>query len=860
MRTTTFRTTTLAATVAILAACGGSGGDSDDSTPTVVNPSLSIGNASITEGTGGNVTMSFTVSVGGSLPVGARYADATVDYATVADTATAGNDFIATTGTLQLPSGVSNTTVDVEIVGDSEIEPDEQFTLELSSPTNASITTSSAIGVIRDDDTPIATFGLDQRPDNQTCIAPARPATGSSVRFEDPYPALPSFTQPTKLLLEPGAGARWFVLQKTGQVMTFDPANADSITEYLDLNNTRSIRTNSEGGLLGMAFHPDYPVTPEIFLSYTINHSNPSMRSVISRMTLDDVRNPGPGTFEEVLIQIDQDFDNHNGGDIAFGPDGFLYIGLGDGGSGNDPRQRSQDNTRLLGAMLRIDVIGTGADYTIPTDNPFAGNPTCGPADNSEPCPEIFAWGLRNPWRWAFDSDSEALWLADVGQGAREEVNLISRGGNYGWRCKEGTRDTVNVGDCQPDTLIDPVTEYDRGFGSSITGGQVYRGNALPDLVGLYIYGDFGSGRVWAARPDAEGNFTNDELARTNFSPTAFATGLDGELYMVDINGGNGQGRVRRMVATSGNPVDTIADALSDTGCVDPNDTTQPYSGLLPYGLNAPFWSDSALKDRYIGLPNGETISIDSDGDFEFPVGTVIVKNFSLGNRLVETRHIMRHTDGVWAGYTYEWNDAQTDATRVRGGKTTQINGQTWIYPSEAQCMQCHTAAAKFALGPEINQLNRNFDYPSTGRRANQLETIEHVMMFTASLAAPVSQLPQLADPLDTTADIEERARAYLDTNCASCHRPNGPAPSDLDLRYETALSDTNACDVAPSSGTLGIADARIIAPGNGVASVLVERMNRRDVDAMPPIGSALIDADGVALIRTWIDQLSSCD
>ncbi|MEL7312224.1 MAG: PQQ-dependent sugar dehydrogenase [Pseudomonadota bacterium] len=860
MRTTSVRLAALLSIAPLLWACGGGGGGGTVTPPTVVNPTLSIANASVTESTNGDATMTFTVSVGGALPAGASYADASVDYATVADTASAGSDFVMTSGTLQLPSGVTSATIDVQIIGDSDIEPDEQFLLELSSPVNASIATSNAVGVIRDDDTPIASFGLDRRPDNQTCIAPARPIVGSTVQFEDPYPNLPSFIQPTKLLLEPVPGGRWFVLQKTGQILTFDPTSAASSSEFFDLNDTRNLRTSSEGGLLGMAFHPDYPMTPEVFLSYTINHTGPAMRSVVSRLTLDDLQSPGAGTTEEVLIEIDQDFDNHNGGDIAFGPDGLLYIGLGDGGSGNDPRQRSQDNSRLLGAMLRIDVEGTGAGYNIPSDNPFATNPVCGPSDNSAACPEIYAWGLRNPWRWAFDSQSDALWLADVGQGAREEINLIERGGNYGWRCKEGTRDTVNSGDCEPDTLIDPVTEYDRSFGSSVTGGQVYRGSDLPDLVGLYVYGDFGSGRIWAARPDVSGNFINDELARTNFSPTAFANGPDGELYMVDINGSNGQGRVRRMIAASAGSVDTIAERLSDSGCVEPANTTQPYSGLLPYGLNAPFWSDGAVKDRFIGLPNGETITIDSDGDFEFPIGTVIVKNFRLGNRLVETRHIMRHTDGVWAGYTYEWNEAQTEATRVRGGKTALIAGQTWIYPSEAQCMQCHTAAAKFALGPEVNQLNRNFDYPRTGRRANQLETIEHVMMLTAPLAASVDQLPAMVDPEDTSASVNERARAYLDTNCSSCHRPNGPTPSDLDLRYETSLADTNACDAEPSSGDLGITNARIIAPGDSGASVLVERMNLRDVNAMPPIGSGLVDTAGVALLSAWIDQLPNCN
>ncbi len=368
------------------------------------------------------------------------------------------------------------------------------------------------------------------------------------------------------------------------------------------------------------------------------------------------------------------------------------------------------------------------------------------------------------------------------------------------------------------------------------------------------------SGRFWAARPeDDTGGYTNDQLINSSFKPTAFAPGPNGELHFVDISG-TGQGRVRRIDPPANPTPDTIPDLLSDTGCVDTADITQPYSGLLPYDLNAPFWSDGAAKDRYIGLPNGTTIDIDADGDFLFPTGTVIVKNFRLSGDLIETRHLMRHPDGIWAGYTYEWNEAQTEATRVRGGKVVTIDGQDWIYPSEGQCMECHTAAADFALGPEIAQLNKDFTYPSTGRTANQLETIDHVMMFTGPLPGPASTLDALADPDDSGAPLEDRVRAYLHTNCAQCHRTNGPTPSTMDLRYTTALADMNACDVTPLQGDLGIPNARLIAPGDSGRSLLVERMQRRDIHGMPPIGSNVIDTANVARVAQWIDSLSGCN
>ncbi|MEO1595582.1 MAG: PQQ-dependent sugar dehydrogenase [Pseudomonadota bacterium] len=843
----------------LITACGGSGGGDPAPTPVTVNPTLSISDASITEGDSGVVTLNFTVTASATVPAGGSVADASVDYATAAASASAGSDFTTASGTLQIPGGTTQVSIAVDIIGDAQTEGDETFTVTLSAPTNATISQATATGTIIDDDVVAGLFGLDTRPNNATCVAPARPTDDASVSITDPYPGLSSFSQPTKLLLEPG-GTRWFLLQKPGQIMTFPVNSPTSATEYYDLTDTRQIRTNAEGGLLGMAFHPDYPNTPEIFLSYTIQNSNPNMRTVISRLIVDNVNAPGPGTSEQILLQVNQDFDNHNGGDIAFGPDGYLYIGLGDGGSGNDPLARAQDNTRLLGAMLRIDVIGTGADYNIPADNPFAANPKCGVAGNADNCPEIFAWGFRNPWRWSFDPDNGDLWLADVGQNAVEEVDLVELGGNYGWRCKEGTSNTSNASDCTGLNLTDPVTEYSHSLGNSITGGQVYRGSAIPSLVGRYVFSDYGSGRFWAAQPDGQGGYTNDQLINSSINPTAMAYGPDDELYVVNIDGGTGQGRVRRLDPAGAPVPDSIPDNLSATGCVDSSDVTQPYSGLLPYDLNAPFWSDGAVKDRYIGLPNGATIDMNADGDFEFPEGTVIVKNFRLGGALVETRHLMRHPDGVWAGYTYEWNAAQTEATRVRGGKVVNINGQDWIYPSESGCMACHTAAAGRALGPEIAQLNKPFTYAETGRTANQLETIEHVMMFTSALPGPVAGLDALADPADTGAPLEDRARAYLHSNCAGCHRPNGPTPSTMDLRYDTALADTNACEATPLQGDLGIAGAELIAPGSASTSLVVERMQRRDIHAMPPLGSNVIDDDGVALVADWINGLSGCN
>ncbi len=539
---------------AVFVACGGGSSDTAQPPPPMpppppppgsVDPALTIEDAIVTEGDSGTVVLSFTVNATAAVVAGSTVADARVDFSTAPDTASEGVDYEAASGTIDIPSGTTQVTIDVNVVGDTEVEPDETFSVTLSSPVNATLDDDTAIGTIRDDDSPTGATGLDVRPDNRTCIAPARPTADAAIAISDPYPSLPNLAQPTKLLLEP-SGGRWFALQKPGQIVTFPTANPSSVTEYMDLSAARAISTTNEGGLLGMAFHPDYPATPEIFVSYTTG-ARPNARSFVSRMVLDDVDRPGNGTREQVIIEIEQDFDNHNGGDIAFGPDGYLYIGLGDGGSGDDPLARAQDTTTLLGSMLRIDVIGTGAGYAIPSDNPFAPGTKCGPgASNLNDCPEIYAWGFRNPWRFSFDPDSGELWLADVGQSAWEEVNIVDRGGNYGWRCREGANDTINASDCDGgDSLIDPVTEYSHSLGRSITGGQVYRGTAIPDLVGLYVFADYISGVFWAARPDGQGGYVNDRLIDADVRPTAFAAGPGSELYFVNIDR-MGMGRVWR--------------------------------------------------------------------------------------------------------------------------------------------------------------------------------------------------------------------------------------------------------------------------------------------------------------------------
>ena len=254
--------------------------------------------------------------------------------------------------------------------------------------------------------------------------------------------------------------------------------------------------------------------------------------SYLSRFTSTDNGETLDPLTEDVVLTAIQPAANHNGGDVHFGPDGLLYIGFGDGGGAGDPFRNAQDETTLHGAIVRIDVDVAG-DYEIPPGNPNAANARCVQGSGSAPCPEIFAWGLRNPWRFSFDTVTGKLWAGDVGQGDWEEIDVIEVGENYGWNVREGAHCFNPSTGCSTD-FRDPITEYDHSLGSSVTGGFVYRGTAIPDLVGWYVFGDFISGQLFGIPENSADGVVPDQLLNTPHGIVTFATGEDGELYFAD--------------------------------------------------------------------------------------------------------------------------------------------------------------------------------------------------------------------------------------------------------------------------------------------------------------------------------------
>ncbi len=357
---------------------------------------------------------------------------------------------------------------------------------------------------------------------------PATPAITTTPAFTQ----LPAFDRPTAMLQAPGDESRWFVLEKNGVVRVFaNDASVSTSSVFLDLSGV--VNAAGEGGLLGMAFHPGFPATPEVFVSYTRSGSGTPLVSYVSRFYSMDGGLTADATVEDIILTLAQEQTNHNGGDLHFGPDGNLYVGFGDSGGGGDPRNYGQNTSILHGSIVRVNIDGN-SPYDIPAGNPFAGSALCTQGAGAAPCPEIFAWGFRNPWRFSFDRATGKLWVGDVGQNAWEEIDVAEAGLNYGWNVREGAHCYPPGSNCDATGLTDPVTEYDRTLGVSVTGGYVYRGFAVPDLTGWYVFGDFGSGRIFAVPEDSTAGTPVEVLLDTDLAIVAFGEAASGELYVVD--------------------------------------------------------------------------------------------------------------------------------------------------------------------------------------------------------------------------------------------------------------------------------------------------------------------------------------
>ncbi|MBA2113480.1 PQQ-dependent sugar dehydrogenase [Bremerella alba] len=684
------------------------------------------------------------------------------------------------------------------------------------------------------------------------------------------------FQRPVEVTSPEDGTNRLFVVEQEGTIRVFEYRDdVENAELFLDLHDV-TLRKGNEEGLLGLAFHPKFQENGQFFVYY----STQPRTSVVSRFTVSkDNPNQADRQSEEIVFKLDQPFSNHNGGSIRFGPDGYLYVGLGDGGDAHDPFANGQNLETLLGSILRIDVDrkDKGRGYAIPQDNPFV--------EREDARGEIWAYGLRNPWRISFDRENGDLWTGDVGQNRFEEVNRIVKGGNYGWNKREGMHSFEPQSPAKETELIDPLAEYFRNEGISVTGGVVYRGPTLKEYDGAYFYADYVSGNVWDLRADGNTTTSNRRVAETGLQISAFGEDQNGEMLLCSFDG--------HLYRLTKRDIDFKAakknfpQKLSETGLFDSVAKNIPAQGVIPYELNMPFWSDYTVKDRYVALPKDKSVVYHERDQWEFPVGTVFVKTFWMHQdraqledpRRLETRLLVHSPDG-WQGYTYVYHDDQSEATLLEGSalkplpiKTAEGSfEQRYYFPSRSDCMACHTKEAGFVLGLNSRQMNHPLDYH--GQRENQLAMLNRLNVFTQPLsnnAEEIERFPEWQfgnldrsnDPQHVESALETPqgettalARAWLDVNCAVCHRPDGIAPGKRHLQFHADLAKMNLLNQQPLQGQMTPPGGTVVKPGQPYLSELLIRAAHRGVRQMPPLASNVADPRGIEVLRKWIEQM----
>ncbi len=719
------------------------------------------------------------------------------------------------------------------------------------------------------------------------------PRSIAAVSYSAPK-AFPNveFIQPIAFASPPGETNRLFVAEKNGRIMVISNLALPNRSVFLELG-PRNVHREGECGVLGMTFHPGYSTNGFFYVFYSLSAFTTSAGTGIhQRLSRFQAVPPGANTVRldterPLITQYDQ-MHNHNGGDLHFGPDGYLYVAVGDEGGGGDSFNNSQRiGQDFFSGILRLDVDGRPGNlepnvhpalsvagsikYRIPVDNPWVGATRFNEKalDPLKVRTEFYAVGLRNPWRMSFDLATGLLYCGDVGQSAREEVNLIRKGGNYGWAFREGSIAGPKPGLVPSGTPSEPpLYEYLHGslgefLGNSITGGRVVRGGKLPELEGWYVFGDYVSGNIWALSHD--GVRTNG-LRRILVEPGIVSFGVDprdGSILMAALSSGKVL-RLQRRDPAADLP---IPSTLSASGAFSDIKSLSPAPGVVPYEVNASFWSDGADKQRWFCLPKTQDVMrFNATEPWGYPSGSVWVKHFDMvtneitgERRRLETRFLVLN-DGAAYGLSYRWRLDGSDADLVpdsgrseRIQTVTSVGGlrsQDWLFPSRGSCMVCHQSASGYVLSFNTAQLNRNSTYSGEGT-TNQLGALRSAGYFLEALPPP-SALPVLVSVSQTDASLEFRARSLLHANCAFCHRPGGVSSANWDARI---TSTTDAARIIDGSllDTQGDSSNRVLRVGDPDHSMLLRRLRIRGQTQMPPLASTVPDVQGIALLEEWI-------
>jgi uncharacterized repeat protein (TIGR03806 family) len=651
---------------------------------------------------------------------------------------------------------------------------------------------------------------------------------------------------------------RLFVVEQSGKIFSF-AGIADISDPDLVVDLTKELPGVKQ--VYALAFHPNFEQNRFCYVCY-IKDANLDDGTHVARFQMSETNPPTIDVASETTL-ITWRSGGHNGCCLKFGPDGYLYISTGDAGPANPPDEHKtgQDISDLLSSILRIDVDHADGErnYGIPADNPFV--------ETEGARGEVWAYGLRNPWRMSFDRNTGDLWVGDVGWELWEMLYRIERGGNYGWAVMEGRASTHPEWPRGPTPVLPPTIDHRHSESSSITEGLTYYGTRLKALRGTHIYGDYDTGKLWGFRFQGGNVVGHRELADTTHRIVGFGEDYDGELLLVDHTAGT----LHRLVP---NPrhreSSTFPRKLSESGLYSSINELTPADGVVPYSINAEPWADHAIAERQVAIPDELSIKI-TDKAWTFPENSVLVKTLSLDmqqgdsttRRRVETQIL--HFDGTeWMPYTYQWNAEQSDATLVNADGAEQTfdivdsraaggrRRQTWQFSGRAECQRCHNRWSGPALAFNTPQLARDHNYGSM--TASQLHTFAHIGLIEKPIEEEKDS--KLVNPHDVSATLNDRARAYLHANCAHCHRLHAGGAVLSHMHFDLALDKTNMIEARPTQGTFGIHAAQVIAPGDPFRSVLLYRTAKLGSGRMPRLGSTEVDRAGVALLHDWLKQL----
>ena len=703
-----------------------------------------------------------------------------------------------------------------------------------------------------------------------------------------------TFEKPVGFATEPGETNRLYVVERLGRIIVITNLASPTRTVFMDITNKvyADYDTAFVEGLSSVAFHPGYATNRFFYVTYTLRTNVGGVWQNHNRLarfqTSPTNGNQGLPNSELPLITQFDEGPGHNMNDLHFGPDNYLYCASGDegdGGTGDDYNNAQRIDKDFFSAILRIDVdkragnpvpnshVSVTTNYAIPADNPFVGATSfnglsVNPANVRT---EFYAVGFRNCWRISFDSATGRLYEGDVGQHGREEINVVVKGGNYGWAFREGTL-TGPKGAPPPAAILkNPIVEYGTGFGTnqgfSVIGGVVYRGQRIPDLYGAYVFADYVSGNIWMIRYDG----TN----ATPFIRLAGKAGIagfgkdprNGDVLLADLDGG----KIWKLDYTSSS-LGNIPLTLADTGAFSDLNTLNVPAGIIPYDVNVPFWSDNGKKRRWFSLPNVNLkFGFNAEGNWNFPATTVWIKHFGLemtngvpqSERRIETRFLVRNQNGVY-GLTYRWGNSTTNAVLVPDSGADEdflindggtIRTQTWHYPSRTECLACHTSVAGYAIGFNTPQLNCDFNY---GIVANQIYAMNDAGYFSSDVTN-FQILRALVSATNSNASREYRVRSYLSANCVQCHQPGGVAQSFWDARITTPLSQANIIN-GQLFNNMGNTNNAVIKPGSLSQSMLLTRIANFGSAHMPPLATTVLNTEAINLVSAWItNDLASC-